>query len=31
MLAATAVETDPDHPLDGLVIGDHPDPIPRDV
>lgn len=30
MLAATAVRLDPDDPLAGLRVGDHPDPQPRD-
>ena len=28
MLAALAAKFDPDHPLDGLVVGEHPDPTP---
>ncbi|MBA2770166.1 MAG: zinc-binding dehydrogenase [Sporichthyaceae bacterium] len=30
MLAATAVRLDPDHPLDGLELGEHPEPEPRE-
>lgn len=30
MLAATAVKLDPENPLSGLRVGDHPDPEPRD-
>ena len=30
MLAATATAIDPDNPLDGLVVGDHPDPVAPD-
>ena len=30
MLAAIATAIDPDDPLDGLVVGDHPDPVAPD-
>ena len=30
MLAATATHIDPDKPLGGLEIGEHPEPQPRD-
>ncbi|WP_298459101.1 zinc-binding dehydrogenase [uncultured Cellulomonas sp.] len=30
MLAAYAAHLDPDHPLDGLVVGDRPEPEPRE-
>ena len=30
MLAATAVRLDPDSPLDGLQVGEHPEPEPRE-
>jgi NADPH:quinone reductase-like Zn-dependent oxidoreductase len=30
MFAVTAARTDPDHPLAGLTLGEHPDPSPPD-
>ncbi|MGV9308607.1 MULTISPECIES: zinc-binding dehydrogenase [unclassified Nonomuraea] len=30
MFAVTATQTDPDNPLAGLTLGEHPDPEPRD-